>query len=221
MKTKQERSAIFKSFQANIGKKDTFDEGKRGLLELRAEFAVICDLVFDTCDAEDFCKMPFAKDKTMAYYLFHLARIEDIVTNVLIADGEQLFFSQGFDASLKSPIATTGNELIRDELVDFSKELDIGQLKKYYKAVMLNTNKIIHNMSFEESKAKVSAEKKGKLVASNAVSADPNAFWLVDYWCRKTYAGLMLMPLSRHHMVHLGSGCLRITDKIKFTKHYS
>ena len=221
MRTKQERATIFKLFQASIKGRDTFEEGKRSLLALRAEFDTICDLVFNICNADDFYKMPLPKDKTITYYLFHLARIEDITANMLIAGKQQLFSSHSFDVSLKSPIATTGNELARDEMIDFSAKLDIEELVKYYKTVLANTNEIIQNMSFEDSKIKVSAEKKANLIASGAVSTDDYAFWLVDYWCRKTYAGLLAMPLSKHHMVHLGSGCLRIVDKIKSTKYYS
>ena len=221
MKTKQERSEIFKSFQAGIKNGDTFEHSKQSLLLLRTELSAICDLVYSICDEEDFCRMPFSKDKTIAYYLYHLARIEDITSNTLITDKTQLFFSEGFDTSLKSPIITTGNELTRDELVEFSKKLDTGRLKNYYDAVIANTNNIIKNMSFADSKTKISSERKTKLIKSNTVSTEQNAFWLVDYWCRKIYSGLMLMPFSRHHMVHLGSGCLRIVDKLKSTKHYT
>ena len=215
MKTKQERSEIFKSFQANIKKKDSFEKGKQDLLTLRADFSLAYNHIFSVLDEEDFYKMPLSKDKTVTYYLYHTLRIEDIISNSLIADKEQLFFSQGFDISLKSPIITTGNELSREEAAEFSRKLDIGQLKNYIDAVMANTSEIIRNMDFETSKTKVSAEKRAQLAASGVVSASPYAFWLVDYWCKKTYAGLMLVPLSRHHMMHLDGGCARIINKIK------
>ena len=215
MKTKQERSEIFKSFQANIKKKDSFNKGKQDLLGLRADFSLMYEHIFSVLDEEDFCKMPLSKDKTVAYYLYHMLRIEDIISNSLIAGREQLFFSQGFDISLKSPIITTGNELSREEAAEFSKKLDLVQLKVYIDAVMANTNEIIENMDFETSKTKVSAEKKAQLIESNVVSSCPKAFWLVYYWCKKTYAGLMMVPLSRHHMMHLDGGCKRIINKIK------
>jgi len=214
MKTKQERSEIFKLFQTGIKKKSAFEEGKQSLLALRAEFASMYDFIFSVCNNEDFCKMPLSKEKTLAYYLYHTLRIEDIIANSLIDNKPQIFFSQGYDILLKSPIITTGNELVRDGLIDFSKKLDIGQLKNYVAAVMSNTNEIIQNMTFEESKTKISAEKKATLVESNVVSTNPGAFWLVDYWCGKTYAGLLLMPLSRHHMMHLDVGRLRVINKI-------
>lgn len=211
MTTKQERSAIFKSFQSNIKKNASFDEGKANLLTLRNKLTEICDYIFDVCDDDDFCKMPLKTDKTIAYYLYHLNRIEDAVSNILIAGKDQLFFTENFDKRLNSPIITTGNEIARDELIEFSKALDIKQLREYVITVMANTNEIIKCLSFEDSKTKVLVNRKEEAIKSNAVSTDESAFWLIDYWCSKTYAGLLLMPFSRHPMLHL-DGCLRIIN---------
>jgi len=214
MKSKQERSEIFKLFQAYIKRSDTFVMGKQNLLALREELSAIYNYIFTVCTDDDFCKMPLAGDKTIAYYLYHLTRIEDITSNILIAGKEQLFFDKNFYGSLNSPVITTGNEIARDGLIDFSKKLDINQLRCYAATVLTNTNAIIQNMSFEESKIKVSAERKAEVIKSNAVSTEKDAFWLIDYWCGKTYAGLLLMPFSRHQMLHL-DGCLRIIHKMK------
>jgi hypothetical protein len=214
MTTKQERSEIFKSFQSHIKKSVSFDEGKANLIALRKELSEICDYIFNVCDDEDFCKMPLKSDKTIAYYLYHLNRIEDAVSNVLVAGTEQLFFIENFNKWLNTPVITTGNEIARDGLIEFSKALDLKQLREYVIAVTANTNGIIKGMSFQDSKTKVTAERKTKVIKSKTVSTDESAFWLVDYWCNKTYAGLMLMPFSRHIMLHL-DGCLRIIGKLK------
>jgi hypothetical protein len=214
MTTKQERSKIFKLFQSNIKKNVSFDEGKANFLTLRKMLTEICDYIFNVCSDDDFCKMPLKTDKTIAYYLYHLNRIEDATSNILITGKEQLFFVKNFDKLLNSPIITTGNEITRDGLIEFSEALDIKQLREYVTTVMANTNEIIKGLSFEDSKLMVSAERKAEAIKSNAVSTDESAFWLIDYWCNKTYAGLMLMPFSRHPMLHL-DGCLRIINRIK------
>lgn len=214
MKGKQERSEIFKAFQGSIKKRATFDFGKEQLLLLRADLMSIYNYIFTTCKEEDFIKMPLTTDKTIAYYIYHLTRIEDITSNTLISGKEQIFFEEGYDKKLNSPITTTGNELCRDELVNFSSCLNLKELKSYSNRVFSNTNLIIKNMTYEDSKIKVSPEKKQKLLRLNSVSKEESAFWLVDYWCNKTYAGLLLMPFSRHQMLHL-EGCLRIIKKIK------
>jgi len=214
MKTKQERSEIFKLFQASIKKSSSFDVGKQNLLTLRAELSAVYDYIFATCSHDDFYKMPLSTDKTIAYYLYHLIRIEDITSNTLIAGKPQIFFTENFDKSLNSPIITTGNEINRVGLVAFSKMINIDELRNYANAVLNNTNTIIQNMSFEDSKTKITAKRKAELLKTQTVSSDESASWLVDYWCKKNYAGLFLMPFSRHQMLHL-NGCLRIIDKVK------
>lgn len=214
MKTKQECSEIFKLFQRNIKRKNNYDLGKQQLLTLRAELMSVYEYIFTTCSFDDFIKMPLSTDKTIAYYLYHLTRIEDITSNTLIAGKEQIFFERNYDKLLNSPIITTGNEIEGDKLVEFSKMLDINQLKNYIAEVFTNTNNIITDMNYEESKTKVSDDRKAELVKLYTVSTNENAFWLVNYWCEKTYAGLLLMPFSRHQMLHL-DGCLRIIRKIQ------
>lgn len=214
MKTKQERTEIFKIFQTNIKRKDSFEIGKEKLIELRNELMSIYEYIFKTCSIEDFIKMPLATDKTIAYYIYHLARIEDITSNTLIAGKEQIFFASNYQKTIRTPIMTTGNEISRNELVEFSTLLDINQLREYTMDVLTNTNKIIKNMSYEGSRIKVCEERKKELLKLNVVSTDENAFWLIDYWCNKTFTGLLLMPFSRHHMLHL-DGCLRIIKKLK------
>lgn len=214
MKTKQERSEIFKSFQTNIKRKNSYELGKKQLFELRDELLLVYDYIFTTCNFDDFVKMPLSTDKTIAYYLYHLTRIEDTTSNTLIAGKEQIFFEKHYNKLLNSPIITTGSEIERDKLVEFSTMLDINQLRNYITDVLTNANNIIKDMSYEDSKTKVSDDRKAELVKLHTVSDNENAFWLVDYWCKKTYAGLLLMPFSRHQMLHL-DGCLRIVNKIK------
>jgi len=213
MTTKEQRTEIFKSFQQQIKKESTFETGKQDLLKLREELLAVYDFIFDNCELEDFSKIPLRTDKTIAYYLYHLLRIEDMTSNTLIKGTTQIFFADGFDKKLNSPIITTGNELHRDELVEFSKTLNIDELKKYAHTVIKNTNKIISEMDFAKSKTKISEEKKASLINLRTVSTAETAGWLVGYWCNKTYTGLFLMPHSRHHMLHL-NGCLRIMDAL-------
>lgn len=214
MTTKIERSLIFKNFQSMIKKENTFDQGIEELLKLRKELLNIINFIYDYADKKNFISMPLKSDKTIAYYLYHLMRIEDITCNTLIKNEQQIFFKENYQKKLNSPIITTGNELKREQLIDFSKALNIYELKKYIYQVIENTNKVISEIDYKNSKNKVSEKRKENLLRLNSVSTDENAFWLVEYWCKKTYAGLFLMPFSRHLMLHL-DGCLRILKKDK------
>ncbi len=198
MKSKDQLTEIFKEFQKSLKKKSEFDTGKETLLQFRNELWGIYEFIFSGISDEQYSEMPIKKDKTIAYYIYHLNRIEDICANNLILDGNQVYVENGYDIKLGSPITTTGNELQGDDFIDFSKQIDIDGLKQYAKDVFERTNKILENMTYEQSKIKVSQEKREKLIVSKSVSTDENAFWLVDYWCKKDYLGLIMMPFTRH-----------------------
>lgn len=79
---------------------------------------------------EQFHSMPFINvkgyhNKTIAYSLWHIFRIEDIVIHSLIKGDEQIFFKGNYQELINSPITTTGNELIKQQIKDFSKKLDL------------------------------------------------------------------------------------------------
>jgi len=44
---------------------------------------------------------------------------------------------------IHTPIITTGNELVGDEISDFSKQMDRWQLYKYAKEVLESTNELL------------------------------------------------------------------------------
>ena len=66
-------------------------------------------------------------------------------------------------------------------------------------------------------KEKISDNRRKQLETLNVVSADENAYWLIDYWCGKDVKGLIQMPFSRHWIMHT-EACLKIKDKLLSAK---
>lgn len=211
---KQELSNLFKDFQNKIKKESTYLEGIELFFKFRKEMERIYDYIFLNCDDEDYSIQKIKTLKTIGYYIYHLARIEDITCNTLIANKEQVFFKKNYQEKLGSIIITTGNELKEDEWVNFSALLNKKELINYSKEVFNNTNEVIKNIDYKQSKTKVSEINKNKLISLNCVSNDENAYWLIDYWCEKDYQGLMKMPFTRHIFLHLENS-LRIFERIK------
>lgn len=207
-----------KIMQWQIKKRDNYSLGIETLIELRK---LLMEKIFqfkDELDVADFSAMPFINangyhNKTIAYSLWHIFRIEDIVTNTLIADREQVFFEKDYQKRMNSPIITTGNELVKEQIGEFSKQLNIDELYQYITDVAEATTSIILSLKFEDMKTKITDKKRRKLQDLNVVSEDENAYWLIDYWCGKDIRGLIQMPLSRHWIMHL-EACLRIRSKL-------
>ncbi len=204
--------------QVQIKKKDTYAEGIRTLFALRNELMRVLFSFRADLTREDFNAIPFVNAKgyhckTIAYSLWHIFRIEDIVAHTLIDGTEQVFFAGGYQQRIRSPIITTGNELVKYQISDFSKQLDLEELYAYIAEVKESTETILSGLSFDRLKTKIPEGRKERLKALQVVSSDENAAWLVEYWCGKDIRGLIQMPFSRHWIMHT-EACLRIRNKI-------
>ena len=170
----------------------------------------------------DFCAMPYMNakgyhNKTIAYSLWHIFRIEDIVAHSLIANDEQIFIKGDYQRRIKSPIITTANELVKEEIGEFSKKLSIEELYNYIADVDEATTQILKTLTYNDMKEKISDNRRKQLETLNVVSADENAYWFIDYWCGKDVKGLIQMPFSRHWIMHT-EACLKIKDKLLSAK---
>ena len=212
-------SELNRKMQIQLKKEATFSDGIETLFELRKELMQAADGFFRDFSREEFCAMPFINaegyhSKTVAYSLWHIFRIEDIVANTLIAGCGQVFFRGCYKERTKSPIITTGNELVKQQIADFSRQLNLGELQNYIHEVKAQTEKILCALSYSDLKKKVSAERRKELESLNVVSTDESAAWLVDYWCGKDFRGLVQMPFSRHWIMHI-EAALRIAGKLR------
>lgn len=201
-----------------ISNENTFHLGIKDLLLLRKQlFDILLQFKTELC-RNDFNAMPFIGEdgfhsKTIAYSIWHIFRIEDIVSHTLISGDNQIFFVGNFQERISSPIVTTGNELIGHQIADFSKSLDLDELYKYALSVKIITDWIIENMTFADMSRKIKTSDRICLESLNVVSQSDNARWLIDYWCGEDLKGLILMPFSEHWMAHIYA-CMLIRDRI-------
>lgn len=213
-----EWAELNKTMQNQIKKKESFNYGIDTLLLLRKS---IMNQIFSfksTLKREDFNAMPYANakgnhNKTIAYSLYHIFRIEDIVANSLIKKVEQIFFSNEYCEKMNSSIITTAKELEKKEITEFSSKLNIEELYNYINAVDECTTKLLKDLSYEDLKVKMTDDDKEYLKSLKTVSEDESANWLIDYWCGKNIQGLIKMPFSRHWIMHIEAS-LRIKNKI-------
>ncbi len=53
-----------------------------------------------------------------------------------------------------------------------------------------------------------------RIFEEGGVLDHPDSIWLIDFWGKKDVAGIILMPITRHQLVHLND-CVKIKNKIK------
>lgn len=201
-------SEMNKEMQALIAKNATFRDGIEMLLTLRKSLFEQVTQIVSTYPEKAFYRMPFAgaegyHSKTLAYSIWHIFRIEDIVAHEMIAEDQQVLFREDFQTALHSPIVTTGNELVGDEIAAFSKQLNIQVLYRYAQEVMQSTDRILMGLEYSDLKQRFGEEMREKLLRTGCVSEAESAVWLIGYWCSKDVQGLIRMPFSRHWIMHI------------------
>ncbi|HJC25316.1 MAG TPA: phage head-tail adapter protein [Candidatus Eisenbergiella merdavium] len=214
----REWSELNKTMQAQIKKKDTYKTGIDTLFVLRSQLMQTLvsfkeELCRDAFNAIPFINADGYHSKTIAYSIWHIFRIEDIVAHTVIKEEEQVFFAGNYQKRINSPIITTGNELVKQQIAEFSKQLNLDELYSYIFEVRESTEKTLERLSYEDLKRKIPEERKEYLKSLHVVSDDEKALWLIDYWCNKDIRGLIQMPFSRHWIMHT-EACLRIMNKI-------
>ena len=214
----KEWSELNKVLQTQLKKESTYKDGLATLFDLRGQLMKVLLSFEKELKREDFNAIPFINAKgyhckTIAYSMWHVFRIEDIVAHSLICGDAQVFFSGDYQKRIGAPIITTGNELAGQQIADFSKELNIKELYSYITEVKESTEKMLRNLSYHDLQKRISEEQKEYLKSLDVVSTDENAIWLIDYWCKKDVRGLIQMPFSRHWIMHI-EACLRIKNKI-------
>lgn len=143
------------------------------------------------------------KGRTILYGLWHSTRIEDITMNLLVDGKDQIFEKGNWYDRLNVSIRHTGNSLNSDEVIRLSRNINIGELRKYRLAVGYNSQNIIRNLKLGDFKRKVYQSNLQRIIDEKAVDDVASANWLIDFWGRKNVAGIILMPCLRHQLVHI------------------
>ena len=214
----KEWSELNKTMQTQLKKEADLLAGIDTLITLRNQLMDILLSFRQNLTREDFDAIPFINAdgyhcKTIGYSIWHIFRIEDIVAHTLIKEDEQIFFKNQYQKRIGSPIITTGNELVKQQIADFSKNLDLNELYSYISEVKQDTEQIIKKFAFKDLKRNITEKRKEYLKSLHVVSDDERAIWLIDYWCGKDVRGLIQMPFSRHWIMHV-EACLKIQNKI-------
>lgn len=146
----------------------------------------------------------YAGTKTvpLCWQFWHTYRIEDLVSNILMANQNQIF-NKEWQRKIGSPITDTGNALELDEAIAFGKEINVEALHEYMLAVGKNTRNILGNLTLVQINSMVPEEWVMRILEEGGVTTDFRSVWLLVFWGRLTMGGMILTPMTDHHMMHL------------------
>jgi hypothetical protein len=157
------------------------------------------------------CKIISNKETSILWNIWHITRIEDLISNIIIGDKDAIL-NDKIQSKLNIDIKDTGNAFSYSDLESFNKNINISALKDYRLRVGRSTKKIIEFLVHNDMKKKVTPEHLEKIKQNGGVTDDPKSTWLLDFWGKKNIFGLIMMPITRHQIVHLNDG-FRIKQK--------
>jgi hypothetical protein len=165
------------------------------------------DEVVQDLDETSIRKIPDEGEHSIAWILFHLARIEDVTMNMLVAGSEQLLKREGWLIQMNAPIDDTGNAMNVEKVANLSRNIEVKALRAYRIAVGRNTRMLVSQLRTNKLNEPVERARLEKVKSEGAVVTE--APEVLEYWGKKTIAGLLLMPATRHCVLHLNEA-LRI-----------
>lgn len=222
--------SLLQELKINLSKLETFDNAIQSCLELHSllhssemsgtNATTYEDELWEGLNENMFCQMPLKRDTTIAWCIWHLSRIEDITTNILIANDMQVFHSTDWGRRMNTKIIDTGNVMSDDEIIAFSNDINIPELRNYRIAVGRRTREIIKALKPTDLKRKMDKMALQRILDEGAVLDLEGANWLIGYWGSKTVSGLLLMPITKHLIMHLNEAkrikikCQKLQSKI-------
>lgn len=168
------------------------------------------DAVLDGLTQEEIRRIPRREVHSIAWCLWHIARIEDATMNLLVDGGEQVFTQGDWGSKMRQDICNTGNGMEDQDIARLNKTIDTEALLNYRDAVGVRTRQVVADLTPEQLPEPVRPERIERLLNEGVLLEAGRG--LADYWGNRTIAGLLLMPATRHNLSHLNE-CLKLRKR--------
>ncbi len=159
------------------------------------------DAILDDMTEGQLRRIPQNREHSILWCIWHIARIEDVTMNLLVANTEQIFEEEKWLTKTNSSISHTANAMTVEEIATISNRLNIAALREYRIAVGRRTREIVKKLEPGTLKKKVDPAQITRVAEKSLVHKD--APGIIEYWRKRDIAGLLLMPATRHNLVHL------------------
>lgn len=137
----------------------------------------------------------------VVWKLWHIARVEDITMNLLLAGSPQVLRSGNWLEKMAVDFEDVGNDMPASDLIKMSERLNVKALLAYRLAVGRRTRSILRRLKPDTLWDSPAVNWIRRIIEERAVRE--TAGWLLKYWGGNPGANLLLMPITRHPFVHL------------------
>ena len=163
---------------------------------------------FNNLDDDQMRQRPGEGLNSLAWLVWHMARIEDMCVNLLVAGRPQVLQEGDWPERLGIPRHDVAAGMTDDEVEDFTAQVDISALREYRDAVGKRSIEVVSTMQPEELEDIIDHEIVKQAYADGTISK--NAGWLDGFMKDKSKAFVLGHTMTAHNFMHLGEAfCLR------------
>src|SRR6266567_9429939 len=123
---------------------------------------------------------PHAGVNTVAWLVWHMARVEDVGVNRFVVDRSQVL-DDGWLAKLGVGRRDVGTGMSDAEVDELSARIDLQALRGYWDATSVRTLALVETLRGSDLEATVPGERVRSVVRSESAVA-PGVEWLTEFW---------------------------------------
>lgn len=138
---------------------------------------------------------------SIAWLLWHTARIEDVAANVVIARRPQVLDEGGWAGQMRVSRRDVGTNMSKDEMRQMSQAVDLAALRAYRDAVGRRTREVAAAMTPDRWSHVYGAAEAADVAAAGTFV--PEAQWVSDFWTGKSMAWFLYWVSAEHSVLHL------------------
>src|SRR5919108_1441459 len=135
---------------------------------------------------------------TIAWLIWHAARVEDVGANRFIVDGTQVL-DGGWQARLGVDRRDVGTGMTDAEVDTLSARVDLTALRAYWEALTRRTLAVVETLRGEDLDAVVPADRVQRVCADEGAVAK-GAEWLTEFWANRRTRGWLLAQTPLLHV---------------------
>jgi len=161
------------------------------------------DEVFEGLTEAQMRSRPAGDTNSIAWLIWHIARIEDVTMNLLVAAHPQVLDEDDWIQQLHLGRRDVGTSMSDSEVADFSNQVDCCALRAYRAAVGRRTRAIVSSLQPAELWERIDSTNIHRLTKEGALAEA--AYELAQVWSGWKKAGMLTMPATRHSFTHLNA----------------
>jgi DinB superfamily len=146
---------------------------------------------------------PDPRLNSIAWNLWHIARVEDATLNRFIADRPQVLDEEGWLAHLNLPWRHHGNAMTSSEVDELNRRVDLAALQGYGQAVGRRTHAIVNQLD-PASLDDLLTPERVRLVLIDEGVAHPQAAGLIENYSGLSKGRMLFNHGLTHSFQHVG-----------------